>query len=120
MPTNIITRTLTGLALLATLGCSPMGDVVGADHDERSHDLRQPETSAPYCMVDADLPAHQTVAGPAGGWITVDGRDYKALTLVTADDYGSEVAPDAGPFDGILYNVPAGTVAVDGHGCDLT
>lgn len=85
------------------------------------HEPVHPEPGAPYCMVDREIPDHLTVAGPAGGWVIVDGEGYKALTRVTADDYGSEVAPDAEPFDGILYNVPAGDViAVDGEECETT
>lgn len=75
---------------------------------------------APYCMFDAEVPAHVTVAGPADGWVTVDGKGYKALTWITGD-YADEVQPDAGPFDGILYNVPGpGTIAVDGYECEPT
>jgi len=82
-------------------------------------DSQGPETPVlPYCQVDRLVPDHLTVVGPAGGWVTVNGRDHKALTLVTGDDIGREVAPDAGPYDGLLYNVPGpGEVAVDGHVC---
>jgi hypothetical protein len=97
-----------------------MGDIVGADHDEASHS-QVPETSAPYCMVDRDLPAYLTVAGPADGRITVNGVSAGTLVLVDAIDYGPEVAPDAGPYDGILYNVEGpGTVRVDGQVCETT
>lgn len=106
-----LTAAITITAIAAT-ACAPMGDIVGAD---------APEPGAPYCMVDRDDSAHLTVAGPAGGWITIDAEGYKALTRVTADDYGSEVAPDAEPFDGILYNVPGGDlIAVDGEVCETT
>lgn len=82
--------------------------------------VKAPVPGAPYCMVDRELPRFVTVAGPAGGWVTVDGRSHKALTRVTGD-YGAEVAPDAGLYDGILYNVPGpGLVAVDGHECEPT
>lgn len=75
----------------------------------------------PYCMVDSEVSAFLTVAGPAGGWVTVNGKDHKALTLVTDDDYGDEVRPDAGPFTGLLYNVPGpGVVEVDGIVCETT
>ena len=100
-------------ASIALVGCSPLqGDIyiVGAD---------APEPGTPYCMVDREIPGHLTVAGPAGGWITVDGDGYKALTRI-AGDYADEVQPDAGPFDGILYNVPGDQIAVDGHLCETT
>ena len=72
-------------------------------------------------MVDREVPEHLTVAGPSGGTITVDGERSGELVLVDAIDYGSEVAPDAGPYDGIQYNVDGpGEVRVDGMVCETT
>ena len=73
---------------------------------------------APYCMFDAEVPSHVTVAGPAGGTITVNGKRVGELALVEAID--SDVAVEAGPFDGIQYNIPGGTIAVDGKVCETT
>ena len=118
-------RVLAGLAILATLAagsaCSPMGDIVGADHSETSHDVSQvPENVTPYCLVDRDNPAHLTVAGPPDGWITVDGESAGQLAMI-GGDMAEEVSPDAGPYGGILYNVPGGqVVAVDGIACETT
>ena len=122
-------RVLAGLAIAATLAtgaaCAPMGDIVGADHDESTHDVHSsqvPENVAPYCQYDPEIPGHITVAGPAGGKITVD--TVPAGTLVKIEgDYASEVLPDAGGFGGILYNVPGPVVfqlAVDGIECETT
>lgn len=75
----------------------------------------------PYCMFDAEMPKYLTVSGPAGGVITVNGKERGVLVLITDDDYGDEVRPDAEPFTGILYNVKGpGRVEVDGHGCEST
>ena len=114
-------RALAGLAALAVLAggaaCSPrMGDIyiVGADS-------QVPEIGTPYCMVDREDPAHLTVAGPAGESITVDGERAGNLSLVTPDDYGGEVAPDAAPYNGILYNVRGGErVFVSDQECETT
>ena len=74
---------------------------------------------APYCMFDAENLTHVTVAGPSGGVITVAGKRVGELSLVDAID--TDVAVDAGPFDGIQYNVPGpGTIAVDGKVCETT
>ena len=74
----------------------------------------------PYCMVDREVPLFLTVAGPSGGIITVNDRRVGELVLVEGD-YEDEVAPDAGPFDGILYNVPGpGVVEVDDIECVTT
>lgn len=106
-------RAIPAVAIVATVavtGCA--GQSQGPEIPENP--------PAPYCMVDREIPDHLTVAGPAGGWITVDGEPYKALTLVTGD-YADEVAPDAAPYNGILYNVPGGdVVSVDGWKCETT
>lgn len=74
------------------------------------------EPGKPYCMFDAEVPTHLTVAGPAGGSITVDGRARGVLVLVDED-----VADEAQPFDGIRFNVKGpGVVAVDGNECEST
>jgi predicted small lipoprotein YifL len=109
---------LASVAVLATLaGCgitAPMTPIVGADS-------QGPENGAPYCMVDRENPAFLTVSGPAGEAITVDGWRRGNLVLVTPEDYGVEVAPDAEPYNGILYNVPGGKrVFVADHECETT
>lgn len=74
---------------------------------------------APYCMFDAENLTHVTVAGPSGGVITVAGKRVGELSLVDAID--TDVAVDAGPYDGIQYNIPGpGEVAVDGKVCETT
>lgn len=74
------------------------------------------ETAAPYCMVDREVPEYLTVAGPADGVVTVDGDERATLVLVDAD-----VADEAGPYDGIVFNVPGpGVVAVDDQVCEST
>lgn len=105
-------RMLAGVAIVATLaGCGTA----------QATESQGPENVAPYCMVDREVPQYLTVAGPAGGEVSVDGVWRTDLEKVTPDDYGSEVAPDAAPFDGIAYNVPGpGEVDVDGHVCETT
>lgn len=71
---------------------------------------------APYCMFDAEVPRHLTVAGPADGVITVNGKNRGVLVLVDED-----VVDESGGFTGIRFNVKGpGTVAVDGIGCEST
>ena len=106
------------VSLVAGIGLTLGGLTLASDT------LRSPEKvtpTAPYCMVDREVPEHLTVAGPSGGTITVDGERSGELVLVDAIDYGDEVAPDAGPFDGIQYNVDGpGIVRVDGIECETT
>ena len=106
-----ITRSLAALA--AGIGLTLGGLALASD--------TPPVPAAPYCSVDREVPEHLTVAGPSGGIITVDGERSGELALVDAIDYGDEVAPDAGPFDGIQYNVDGpGEVRVDGMVCETT
>ena len=70
-----------------------------------------------FCHVDRELPDSLTVSGPAGGRIRVDGRDAGYLESI-AGDMGDEVADDAGPYSGILYNVAGpGRVTVNDVEC---
>lgn len=118
MPNDLATQP-PAMAVKAALTPCPTEDSPGPCHWDAQTQGNGQGTSfdAPYCTVDRHLPEHLTVAGPAGGTITVDGQRQGVLVLVEGD-YADEVGPDAGPFDGILYNVPGpGMVEVDGKEC---
>jgi hypothetical protein len=115
----LMPRDLATSPVKAALTPCPTEDSPGPCHWDAQTQGNGQGTSfdAPYCTVDRHLPEHLTVAGPAGGTITVDGQRQGVLVLVEGD-YAEEVGPDAEPYDGILYNVPGpGTVAVDGKEC---
>ena len=73
-----------------------------------------PSTYTPYCTVNTEVSLYLTVSGPANGVITVDGVEHG--WLIEADE---DVADEAAPYDGILYNVPGpGEVRVNDIACE--
>jgi hypothetical protein len=109
----------TRLTVAACLTAVSIGALIGhARMDADLATLSQPKpVTLPYCAADDDVPTYFLVVGPAGGVITVDGKRVGELTPVEGD-YADEVAPDAGPYDGLLYNVRGpGLIAVDGIEC---
>lgn len=65
-----------------------------------------------YCHAVTDAPGYLTVSGPAGGRVAVGGKPAGTLELIDG-----ETSEDSGPYSGVRYNVPAGTVTVDGQPC---
>ena len=73
--------------------------------------------SIPFCRVHDESPVTLTVTGPAGGHVTASGISVGWLETI-AGEQGEEVAEDAGPYSGILYNVPGpGEVRVNDVVC---
>lgn len=97
-------------ALALTSACA-VPSVVTVPVPVRAHD------SIAFCRVHDESPVTLTVTGPAGGHVTASGISVGWLETISGDQ-GEEVAEDAGPYSGILYNVPGpGEVRVNDVVC---